>query len=161
MSGCGRQTPVGYFLSIAGRGGSANRSEPDGRSQAIEVNRPYLVAHLNEVTESDFNLLERPAKNFSIIHCPRSHAYFGHSPFQFHKLRKGGLNICLGTDSLASNEDLSLFAEMRAFQNEFPDVSSEEILKMVTVNPASAFQQETALGKFGAGFVADLMAIRI
>src|SRR5947207_12749802 len=70
MSACGRQTPVGYFLSIAGRGGSANRSESDGRSQAIEINRLYLVAHLTEVTESDFNLLERPAKNFSIIHCP-------------------------------------------------------------------------------------------
>jgi len=159
MSACGRQTPVGYFLSIAGRGGSANRSEPDGRSRAIEVNRPYLVAHLNEVTESDFNLLERPAKNFSIIHCPRSHAYFGHSPFQFHKLRKVGLNICLGTDSLASNEDLSLFAEMQAFQKRFPNVSAEEIVKMVTTNSARALRQENSLGKVRSGFVADLIAV--
>ena len=158
MSACGRQTPVGHFLSIVGRG-SANRSEPDGRSQAIEVNRPYLVAHLNEVTESDFNLLERPAKNFSIIHCPRSHAYFGHSPFQFHKLRKGGLNICLGTDSLASNEDLSLFAEMQAFQKRFPNVSAEEIVKMVTTNSARALRQENSLGKVRSGFVADLIAV--
>jgi cytosine/adenosine deaminase-related metal-dependent hydrolase len=158
MSDCGHETPVGYFLSTGGGGSSLNRSEPDGRSRAIEVNRPYLVVHLNELSESDFDLLERPAKNFSIIHCPRSHAYFGHSPFEFETLREFGFNVCLGTDSLASNEDLSLFAEMRAFQKEFPNVSSEEVLKMVTVNGARALGQETVLGKIRSGFLADLVA---
>src|SRR5207253_3421675 len=124
MSDCGAQTPVARFLEILGRGGSPNRP------RAIEVNRPYLLVHLNELGESDFNLLGRAARKFSVVHCPRSHEYFDHSSFQFHKLRELGFNICLGTDSLASNDDLSLFAEMRAFQERFSDVSPEEILKM-------------------------------
>jgi cytosine/adenosine deaminase-related metal-dependent hydrolase len=118
----------------------------------------WLVAHLNELVDDDFDLLARSTTKFSIVHCPRSHEYFGHSPFQFDKLRKVGLNICLGTDSLASNEDLSLFGEMRAFQKEFPNVSSEEVLKMVTVNGARALGQETVLGKIRSGFLADLVA---
>jgi imidazolonepropionase-like amidohydrolase len=70
-----------------------------------------------------------------------------------------GFNVCLGTDSLASNENLSLFAEMRAFQKEFPDVSPEEILKMVTVNPATALHQENMIGRIRPAFCADLIAI--
>jgi aminodeoxyfutalosine deaminase len=158
MSDCGCETPLKRF-DLIGRGGSPNRSEPDWRLRAIEGNRPYLVVHLNELADDDFDLLTRATKKFSIVHCPRSHEYFGHSQFQFPKLRELGFNICLGTDSLASNDDLSLFAEMRALQKEFPDVSSEEILKMVTVYGARALRQENALGKIRSGFVADLVAL--
>jgi cytosine/adenosine deaminase-related metal-dependent hydrolase len=148
------------FLKEIGR----DMNDSNGRSsieRAIEGNRPYLLVHVNELSNDDLNALKKSAAKDSIVHCPRTHDYFGHSPFQFQKLREIGFNICLGTDSLASNEDLSLFAEMRAFQKEFPDVSWEEILKMVTVNPARAFQQEAALGKVRTGFVADLIAIPI
>ena len=125
-------------------------------------NRPYhdwIVAHLNELTESDFELLERSNSKFHVVHCPRSHNYFGHSPFAFDRLRSLGFNICLGTDSLASNESLSLFAEMRAFQKNFPRVSPEEIFRMVTVNPARALRYENVLGQIRPGFGADLIAV--
>ena len=121
----------------------------------------WIVVHLNELEDDDFDLLTRSTKKFSIVHCPRSHDYFGHSPFQFHKLRELGFNICLGTDSLASNDDLSLFGEMRAFQKKFPAVSPEEILKMVTVNSARALREENSLGKIRYEFAADLIAIPI
>ena len=154
MSDCGDETPLKRF-DLIGRGGSPNRP------RAIEVNRPYLVVHLNELADDDFNLLASSGKKFSIVHCPRSHKYFDHSSFQFKKLRELGFTVCLGTDSLASNEDLSLFAEMRAFQKEFPNVSAEEILKMVTTHPARALQAENSLGKIGAGFAADLIALPV
>jgi aminodeoxyfutalosine deaminase len=143
MGDCGGETPLEQFV---GRLGDA--SLPN-----------WIVAHLNEFAQSDFDLLKGWTTRFSIVHCPRSHEYFGHSPFQFERLRELGFNICLGTDSLASNDDLSLFAEMRAFQKEFPDVSSEEILKMVTVYGARALRQDNALGKVRSGFVADLVAL--
>jgi imidazolonepropionase-like amidohydrolase len=47
---------------------------------------------------------------------------------------------------------------MRAFQMEFPGVSPEEILQMVTANPARALRQENALGKICRGAHADLLA---
>ena len=148
MDDCGNETPLGLFLDLIGSGGSSNR--------------PYLswiVAHLNELTESDFEMLERSNSKFHVVHCPRSHNYFGHSPFAFDRLHSFGLNICLCTDSLASNESLSLFAEMRAFQKNFPRVSPEEIFRMLTVNPARALRQENALGQIRTGFGADLIAV--
>ena len=156
MDDCGNETPLGLFLDLIGSGGSPNRP------RAIEVNRPYLfwiVAHLNELTEKDFELLERSNSKFHVVHCPRSHNYFGHSPFAFDRLCSLGFNVCLGTDSLASNESLSLFAEMRAFQKNFPPVSAEEIFQTVTVNPARALRQENALGQIRPGFGADLIAV--
>jgi aminodeoxyfutalosine deaminase len=153
---CGRKTPLENFLNLIGRGGSPNRP------RTIEVNRPYpfwIVAHLNELTGNDFDLLERSNSKFHVVHCPRSHSYFGHSPFAFERLRTLGFNICLGTDSLASNESLSLFDEMRAFQKNFPQISAEEILKTITVNPARALRCEKALGQIRPGFGADLIAV--
>jgi aminodeoxyfutalosine deaminase len=156
MNDCGSKTPLELFLDLIGSGGSPNRP------RAIEAKRPYfswIVAHLNELTESDFDLLERSNSKFHVVHCPRSHNYFGHSPFSFERLRSLGFNVCLGTDSLASNETLSLFDEMRAFQKEFPSISAEEIFRMVTVNPARALRCENALGQIGPRFGADLIAV--
>ena len=143
MDDCGNETPLGLFVGA-----------PGGRALPH-----WIVAHLNELTESDFELLERSNSKFHVVHCPRSHNYFGHSPFAFDRLRSLGFNICLGTDSLASNESLSLFAEMRAFQKNFPRISPEEIFRMVTVNPARALRYENALGQIRPGFGADLIAV--
>src|SRR5207247_4541264 len=76
MSDCGDQTPLARFLDLIGRGGSPNRP------RAIEVDLSYLhwiVAHLNELTESDFDLLETAKRKFHVVHSPRSHVYFAHS----------------------------------------------------------------------------------
>jgi cytosine/adenosine deaminase-related metal-dependent hydrolase len=156
MNDCGNQTPLERFLDLTGRGGSPNRP------LAIEVNRrypPWIIAHLNELTESDFELLERSKRQFHVVHSPRSHDYFKHSQFPFERLRSLGFNICLGTDSLASNENLSLFAEMRAFQRGEPWISPNEILKMITVNPAIALHQENVIGRIRPGLCADLIAV--
>jgi cytosine/adenosine deaminase-related metal-dependent hydrolase len=149
MDDCGKKTPLGFFLgALSPRRASYGHVLPH-----------WIVTHLNELTKSDLDLLERTNPRFHVVHCPRSHNYFGHSPFAFDRLRSLGFNICLGTDSLASNESLSLFAEMRAFQKKFPGVSAEEILQMVTVNPARALRQENALGQMRPDFRADLIAI--
>jgi cytosine/adenosine deaminase-related metal-dependent hydrolase len=119
----------------------------------------WLLVHLNEVLESDLDTLARPRDQSHVVHCPRSHAYFGHSPFQFQALRRRGFNTCLGTDSLASNDDLSLFCEMRAFHIAFPMVAPLDILKMVTTNSARALQHEGRLGVLRTGAYADIIAI--
>jgi cytosine/adenosine deaminase-related metal-dependent hydrolase len=142
MSDCGNETPIAKFVGA-----------PGGRALPR-----WIVAHMNELSESDFEALEKLPK-FHVVHCPRGHAYFGHSAFQFVRLRELGFNICLGTDSLASNEDLNLFAEMRQFRKGFSGISPEEILKMVTVNPARALGEENALGKICRGAHVDLVAV--
>lgn len=183
MGDCGGTTPVSTFLnaieeavrdsptplrrstralraSAQGDGlfkqGSGARPEQGRRARN---DKEWLVAHLNEVTEGDFELLEKLTNRFSVAHCPRSQAYFGHSLFQFEKLRSLGFKICLSTDSLASNDDLSLFGEMRTFQKNWPRVSPEEILSMVTVNPAEALGKPHALGRIRQDYFADLLAV--
>ena len=148
MDDCGRKTPLSQFTEIV-----------RDSSTSVGMTDRWIVVHLNELRETDFDLVAEAGTKFSVVHCPRSHAYFGHSPLQFEKLRELEFNICLGVDSLASNDDLSLFAEMRAFQKKFPDVSPEEILKMVTVNGAHALRQENSIGRIRSGFSADLMAV--
>jgi cytosine/adenosine deaminase-related metal-dependent hydrolase len=140
MDDCGSETPLSFLL----------------RRQLID--QSWIIAHLNELTESDFELLAQTEK-FHVAHCPRSHTFLGHSPFDLRKLRALGFNICLGTDSLASNSSLSLFSEMRELQRKEPWISSREVLEMATINGARAIGRGDSLGKIQPGFTADLIAI--
>ena len=69
------------------------------------------------------------------------------------------MNICTGTDSLASTESLSLFAELRRLSATEPWLSQEQLLRTVTVNPARALGRRGTLGKLQAGALADLIAL--
>jgi aminodeoxyfutalosine deaminase len=147
MDDCGHETPLALFAKILGA--LIGRALPER----------WIVTHLNELEESDFEPLEGSTGKFHVVHSARSHRYFAHSRFSFERLRDLGFNICLGTDSLASNESLSLFAEMRAFQRSEPTVPPNQIFKMVTVNPAVALNQRNALGQIRTGFHADLIGV--
>src|SRR5438132_8002589 len=135
MDDCGNKTPLGVFV-----GASGGRTLPH-----------WIMAHLNELNESDFELLEKSALKFHIVHCPRSRDYFCHSQFPLERLRALGFNICLGTDSLASNDSLSLFDEMRAFQCRERGTSPDKILEMVTVNASRALHPGNGLRRSRAG----------
>ncbi len=121
----------------------------------------WLLAHANELEEADFELLARapgpPAWHF--VHCPCSHRYFGHKPFPWRRLEALGANICLGTDSLASNAELNLFAEMRAAQKSASGLTSENLLETVTTHPARALGKSGELGVLAPGAHADMIAL--
>ena len=123
----------------------------------------WILAHMNELDESDFVLLaslprgERP----SIVHCPGSHRYFRHAPFPMAKLLELGMNVCLGTDSLASAESLSLFEELRSLAKTDPWLTPEQLLRTVTVNPARALHRRGQLGQLTPGALADLIAVPV
>ena len=110
--------PLKRFLTDIGRdiSDSEGVTPIDNFTRICTFDERWLLVHLNESLTRDFELLAASSGKPHIVHCPRSHKYFGHSPFRL-RLRELGFNICLGTDSLASNDDLSLFAEMRALQD--------------------------------------------
>jgi cytosine/adenosine deaminase-related metal-dependent hydrolase len=120
----------------------------------------WIIAHLNELDAGDFDLL-RAAPRFHIAHCPRSHSFFRHAPFAYPRLRSLDFNICVGTDSLASNTSLSLLAELRELLQKEPWLSPEEALATITVNAARALGRGSSLGKIRGGFRADLIALPI
>ena len=123
-----------------------------------------LAIHVNCLARGDATLL---AKNrTSVVHCPRSHDYFKHPTFQRARLAGAGVNLCLGTDSLATVRKtgktrpvLDLFAEMRALADRDKTVSPVEILNMVTVNGARALGLAGKIGELAPGALADLIAI--
>jgi aminodeoxyfutalosine deaminase len=142
MDDCGAMSPLRYLLS------------------SNLVDERCIIAHANELDEADFALLAQPQwQKLSIVHCPKSHRFLHHNRFSMEKLCALGLNICIGTDSLASNDSLNLFSEMRMAGRNYPSLSSPDLLKMVTINPAQALQQENRLGRIAPGFLADAIAI--
>ncbi len=116
-----------------------------------------LGIHLNYVSDEDMGILSR--NGVSIVHCPGSHQFFHHEEFPAEKFYDRGINICIGTDSLASNDSLNLFREMRIFQKNHPRFSSEQILAMTTVNPAKFLKLDCKIGKISVGFDADVVGI--
>jgi cytosine/adenosine deaminase-related metal-dependent hydrolase len=140
MEDCGQVTPLSLIM----------------RNQSVSDR--WIVAHLNELGEGDFELLKN-APRFHLVHCPRSHTYFGHAPFALGRLRELGFNISLGTDSLASNSSLSLFAEMRELMRKEVGLAPREVLEMVTVNAAAALNHGSMLGGIRPGGYADLIAL--
>ena len=119
----------------------------------------WILAHMNELDDSDFTLLasipraDRP----SIVHCPGSHRYFRHAPFPLAKLLELRMNICLGTDSLASTYSLSMFDEMRILADREPWLHPADLVAMATLNGARALKLDA--GKIEPGALADLIAI--
>jgi cytosine/adenosine deaminase-related metal-dependent hydrolase len=123
-----------------------------------------LAIHVNCLARGDATLL---AKNqTTVVHCPRSHDYFKHPSFARARLANAGVNLCLGTDSLATvrttgkqKPELDLFAEMRALADKDKTVSPAEILRMATVNGARALGLAGKAGELLPGAFADLIAL--
>jgi cytosine/adenosine deaminase-related metal-dependent hydrolase len=95
-----------------------------------------------------------------VVHCPRSRAFFGHKGFPLEALREAGVNLCLGTDSLASNEGLNLFDEMAELNRSHPGLGCRDILAMATVNGAKALGRDD-LGRLRPGARADFIALHM
>jgi cytosine/adenosine deaminase-related metal-dependent hydrolase len=91
--------------------------------------------------------------------------FFHHDKLPLRRLRKAGVNVCLGTDSLATvfkrrreTVELNLFEEMRTLQDSSPWLSSREIVRMATVNGAQALGVRGKAGEIRQGTFADLVA---
>jgi cytosine/adenosine deaminase-related metal-dependent hydrolase len=123
-----------------------------------------LVIHANYLRDGDARLLAK--SKTSVVHCPRSHFYFRHRKFPFRELTRARVNICLGTDSLATvykrrheSVELNMFDEMRAFARAHSRLPAEKILRLATVNGARALGLAGTLGQLSPGALADLIAI--
>ena len=146
MSDCGWGSPVQHLE----------------RCGALRDN--LLAIHVNYLAEKDAALLAR--RRVNIVHCPRSHAYFRHDAFPLRALTRRGINLCLGTDSLASVHktrretlELNLFEEMRAFAGNHPKAAPNRILQMVTINAARALGLKGEVGELSPTSFADLIAV--
>ena len=114
---------------------------------------PVLVAHGNDLTEEEIGVLGRSGS--TVVYCPRSHAFFGHRDHPWRRLQAAGVNVALGTDSLASCPSLSILDEMRFLFSREPDAQPRTVLAMATVGGARALGIADRVGEVREGLSAE------
>ncbi len=95
-----------------------------------------FIVHGNYLDEPSMAILEANRNHAAVVYCPRTHTHFGHSTHPLMELRRRGIPVVLGTDSRASNPDLSIFEEARSVRKLFQRLSAAEIVAMITTRPA-------------------------
>jgi cytosine/adenosine deaminase-related metal-dependent hydrolase len=95
----------------------------------------------------------------TVVYCPRTHAAFGHSGHSFRELLARGVRVALGTDSLASNPDLDVLAEVRFLHQQFPEIPGHTLLQMATLHGAEALGWQDETGSLSPGKSADLAVV--
>jgi len=117
---------------------------------------PVLVAHANYLTDEDIAVLARSGS--SVAFCPRSHAFFKHAGHPWRRLLAAGVNVCLGTDSLASSPSLSVLDEARFL---FAQGGAEPrvLLAMATRRGARAMGLQDETGGLRPGLAAEFCAV--
>ncbi|MBK1874283.1 TRZ/ATZ family hydrolase [Marinobacter sp. 1-3A] len=120
--------------------------------------------HMTQVSDSDIALLADSGTH--VIHCPESNLKLASGLCPVHNLMERGINLAIGTDGAASNNDLDLFGEARTaamiakvVANDAAALSAHQALQMATLNGAKALGREHELGSLVAGKLADIIAI--
>ena len=120
-----------------------------------------LVIHGNYLDDEEIAYLADRADQMAVVYCPRTHEYFQHAPYRLTEMLQAGVTVALGTDSRASNPDLSVLAEMRAVRRLHPQVSGEDILRMGTLSGAKSLGMADHLGSLRIGKTADLSIVAL
>ncbi len=116
-----------------------------------------LLVHVNYLDDADLDVLA--ATHANVVYCPRAHAFFGHEPHRYREMLGRGINVCIGTDSLASNDSLSILDELRFLRSVDDQSSDEWLLRMGTMHGAAALGPCATTGALECGGRADLVAV--
>ncbi len=161
-----RQGPLYDWLKSSRDMSDCGHGSPIRHLERYGLLQTWLLAvHANHLSPGDAHTLAR--HHVPVVHCPRTHAFFQRDPFPGNELLQEGVNLCLGTDSLASiscptpeqSPELNLFEEMRQFHHNFPDMAPGSILEMVTRQGAQALGFKGKLGELATGAYADAISI--
>ncbi|MGE3843017.1 MAG: amidohydrolase family protein [Vicinamibacterales bacterium] len=118
-----------------------------------------LAVHGIHVTDAD---LERLAeRDVTLVTCPRSNQWVGEGDPPVARFAASGVRVALGTDSLASVDDLNLFAELARLRVLSPEMPARTLLTWATANGASALGLEQDFGSLAPGRRARLLAVRV
>jgi cytosine/adenosine deaminase-related metal-dependent hydrolase len=127
---------------------------PEHVLRLADGNASTLLVHCNDLSAN-----APIPTNATVVYCPRTHAAFGHAPHPFREFMARGIRVALGTDSLASNPDLSILNEMRFLHEHHPDLPADVILRMGTLAGAEALGWAKECGSLEVGKSADLVVL--
>lgn len=132
--------------------------EPSGKT-SLQTYLPYLknfksliLVHNVCTNEADIQFeIQQTINNKQQTYyclCPNANLYISNTLPNVNLLLKQQCNIVLGTDSLASNQQLSILEEIKTLQVNFPEIALQSFLQWATINGAKALQMENILGSF-------------
>ena len=110
-----------------------------------------LLVHNVCLAQDDIDAAKKVMNNVYWAVCPLSNIFIHNALPPIPLMRRNGLAITLGTDSLSSNDDLDMVKEMYCLHANFPEVPMSEILTWASLNGASFLSKEDALGSLSAG----------
>ena len=120
--------------------------------------------HATQLTAQEIDLLQDSSA--TVIHCPQSNLKLASGFCPVHKLLESGINVALGTDSAASNNDLDMFSEMQSAGLLAKGVAANaeavpawQALQMATINGAKALGLDQLVGSLEVGKRADITAV--
>ena len=123
----------------------------------------FQAVHMTQISDDDLSLLVE--SNSSVIHCPESNLKLACGFCPVEKLWQAGVNVAIGTDGAASNNDLDLLAEVRtaallakAVAGNATALDAHRALRMATLNGARALGLDEQTGSLELGKQADLVA---
>lgn len=123
-----------------------------------------LCAHCVHVTDKDIELLA--ANHATVLHNPTSNLKLASGIAPVQRMLDAGVNVCLGTDSACSNNNLDMFSEMRnaalvgkVAANDAQAMNAVTVLRMATLNAAKGLHLDQKIGSVEVGKEADLIAV--
>lgn len=147
---------TGAFLEFYRHFGiNIDKFEATGRS-SLQSYLPYLkdaarllLVHNTFTSEEDIRFANAPGISWCL--CPNANAYIENRLPDVPMFLRNGAKLVLGTDSLASNHQLSIWSEIKTLQQHFPSIPLADILQWATLNGAEALGLEETLGSFEKG----------
>jgi 5-methylthioadenosine/S-adenosylhomocysteine deaminase len=142
-------------------------ARPFARMRALGLVNDHLIAvHMTDLIDAE---IAACAENgVSVAHCAESNLKLASGFCPAEKLRRAGVNVAIGTDGCASNNDLDMFGEMRtaallakAVANDASAFDAASALRAATLGGAKALGWEERIGSIVPGKAADLVAVRL
>jgi 5-methylthioadenosine/S-adenosylhomocysteine deaminase len=119
---------------------------------------------MTQLTQEEIDTLAQAGA--SVVHCPESNLKLASGFCPVQQLLAAGVNVALGTDSAASNNDLDMLGEMRTaallakgVSGEATAVPAHTALRMATLNGARALGLDGRIGSLAVGKYADIAAV--
>ena len=142
-------------------------ARPLARLEALELLSPALNAvHMTHLLDEEIEQIA--AAGAHVIHCPESNLKLASGFCPVQKLLDRGVNVALGTDGAASNNDLDMFGEMRTaallakgVAGNATALSAETALRMATINGAEALGLANEIGTLEVNKNADIVAVNL
>lgn len=144
-----------------------NGERPLARIEKLKLLSPQLQAvHMTQLNDDEIVALAENGAH--VIHCPESNLKLASGFCPIAKLVEAGVNVALGTDGAASNNDLDMFSEMRTaallakgVSGDPSSIPSHKAIEMATINGARALGIDHLTGSLEKGKLADIIAIEL